>query len=108
VFAETTGAQLWRIEQHKDGSLSVLALSNAAAPPTQKSYELWALPDGKNPVSLGLLPANGRTSHSLTSQQLAALANSAKVAVSLEPQGGSPTGAPTGPVVHVVDLVKSA
>jgi anti-sigma-K factor RskA len=107
-FAATTGAQLWRVEQHADGSLSVSALSSDATPPSQKSYELWALPNGKNPVSLGLLPASGRTSHALTSQQLAALASSMKVAVSLEPQGGSPTGAPTGPVVHVVDLVKSA
>jgi anti-sigma-K factor RskA len=37
----------------------------------------------------------------LDATQLAALAASTKVAVSLEPPGGSPTGAPTGPVLYV-------
>jgi anti-sigma-K factor RskA len=73
-------------------------------PPAGKSYELWGLPDGGAPVSLGLLPASGEVRRDLVAAQRVALAASTKVAVSLEPAGGSPTGAPTGPVLYVAEL----
>jgi anti-sigma-K factor RskA len=37
----------------------------------------------------------------LSATQSAALLTAGKLAVSIEPPGGSPTGAPTGPVVMV-------
>ena len=74
-----------------------------------KSYELWALPDnGSAPVSLGVIPAFCEIDRELTDAQRAALRGSSKVAVSLEPEGGSTTGAPTGPVLFVADRVKRA
>lgn len=74
-----------------------------------KSYELWALPDsGAAPVSLGVIPAVGEIDRELTDAQRAALRGASKVAVSLEPEGGSTTGAPTGPVLFVAERVKSA
>jgi anti-sigma-K factor RskA len=74
-----------------------------------KSYELWALPDnGSAPVSLGVIPAFGEIDRELTDAQRAALRGSSKVAVSLEPEGGSTTGAPTGPVLFVAERVKRA
>ena len=74
-----------------------------------KSYELWALPDsGAPPVSLGVIPAVGEIDRELTEAQRAALRGASKVAVSLEPEGGSTTGAPTGPVLFVADRVKRA
>lgn len=74
-----------------------------------KSYELWALPDsGAAPVSLGVIPAVGEIDRELTDAQRAALRGSSKVAVSLEPEGGSTTGAPTGPVLFVAERVKRA
>jgi anti-sigma-K factor RskA len=62
-------------------------------------FELWSVPAEGAPHSLGLLPASGRGGHALTSEQAGALADTAAFAVSLEPEGGSPTGAPTGPVL---------
>ena len=74
-----------------------------------KSYELWALPDnGAAPVSLGLMPIVGEIDRELTDAQRAALRGASKVAVSLEPEGGSTTGGPTGPVLFVADRVKRA
>jgi anti-sigma-K factor RskA len=74
-----------------------------------KSYELWALPDnGSAPVSLGLMPVEGTFDRELTEAQRAALLGASKVAISEEPEGGSPTGAPTGPVIIVADRVKRA
>jgi len=59
------------------------------------------------PVSLGLMPKNGRRDLVLTAAQRTALAASGKIAVSLEPIGGSPTGAPTGPVLFVAEVTRA-
>lgn len=50
-----------------------------------KAYELWALPRGGQPVSLGLLPAGGTYERTLNTAQRAALLAADKVAVSVEP-----------------------
>jgi len=75
--------------------------------PAGKAHELWALPEGGAPVSLGLLPQTGEQHRVLTPTQQAALAGAKQIAVSLEPQGGSPTGAPTGPVLLVAPLSRA-
>jgi len=92
----------WRVERSADAHrLRVVTIAALAANP-DKTYELWALPrDGQPPVSLGLLPRQGEIARGLTERQTAALLAAGKLAVSIEPQGGSPTGAPTGPVVMV-------
>lgn len=72
--------------------------------PAGRSYELWLLPaEGGAPVSLGVLPAlDARVT--LAAAQAPRLRTGAKLAVSVEPAGGSPTGAPTGPVILVGDI----
>lgn len=62
-----------------------------------RSLELWALPEGAAPRSLGVIPPGGSGRIALPS---AALARIPALAISLEPRGGSPTGAPTGPVLY--------
>ena len=88
--------------------LRAVALGGAR-PQNGKSFELWALPDdGSAPVSLGLMPESGRLDRTLTEAQRAALLGASKVAVSLEPTGGSQTGAPTGPVLFVAERARRA
>jgi anti-sigma-K factor RskA len=85
----------WRVEilgNNQEISLHVLVVHDL---PPGKSHELWALPEGGTPVSLGLMPHTGDYRRVLTPAQQAALASSKQIAVSLEPEGGSPTGAPT-------------
>lgn len=98
-------AQMWSIEAPRNrGELRVAATDNLALDPA-RAYELWALPaDGAAPVSLGLMPKSGRSTLELTDVQRVALSRSRQVAISLEPPGGSPTGAPTGPVLFVADI----
>ena len=75
--------------------------------PAANSYELWMLPGGgAPPVSLGLLPVSGNAALPLDAQALAVLAQTMTLAVSLEPAGGSPTGAPTGPVLFTAPLLR--
>ena len=63
-----------------------------------RSFELWVLPEGQAPVSLGVL--NGREALVLdTAKLLGPDGETASLAITLEPLGGSPSGDPTGPVV---------
>jgi anti-sigma-K factor RskA len=80
---------------------------NPRAAPAGRSFELWMLPDGGNPVSLGLLPEMGAGQLSLSAAQLGVLMRTMTLAVSVEPLGGSPTGAPTGPVILQAPLIRT-
>ena len=65
-----------------------------------RALELWALPPGGNPRSLGLIEPSGLVQIALSAPAETALAQIPALAVSLEPRGGSPTGLPTGPVLY--------
>ena len=73
----------------------------------EKSLELWALPPGQAPRSLGLVATQDKHSVRLKSSADSALGDAALLAISLEPPGGSPTGAPTGPVLYTGPCVKT-
>lgn len=66
--------------------------------------ELWVIPPGGAPRSLGLLDRGAVTTRSVGADLMALIAEGAALAISLEPKGGSPTGAPTGPVVALGPL----
>jgi anti-sigma-K factor RskA len=84
----------WRVEVLGDYEEISLHVQQVHDLPPGKSHELWALPEGGTPVSLGLLPHSGDEQRVLTATQRDALARSKQIAVSLEPEGGSKTGAP--------------
>jgi anti-sigma-K factor RskA len=96
---------LWTIEAPRSrDELRVAATENLKLNPA-RAYELWALPGaGAAPVSLGLMPKAGRATLELNDAQRLALSRSRQIAISEEPPGGSPTGAPTGPVLFVADV----
>jgi anti-sigma-K factor RskA len=96
---------LWTVSRSADSNvLEIRALDNVQNDP-RSAYELWALPrNGGAPVSLGLLPRSGRIERRLSFVQQEALLHSPRVAVSLEPPGGSPSGSPTGPVLILSDV----
>ena len=72
-----------------------------------KDLQLWALPaGGKAPRSLGVVGAGERATVRLAAHAQESLADVPMLALSLEPQGGSPTGAPTGPVLAAGPCVK--
>jgi anti-sigma-K factor RskA len=107
TISAASGSPMWQVEIYgRPGAehLSVRA-SAQTAPPAGRDYELWALPKGGAPVSLGLLPyRHSFARRPLSAAQQQAIAHSTQLAVSVEPPGGSPTGAPTGAVVFVVPL----
>lgn len=101
-----TGAKVWEVDVYS-GRL-ILHAGQLAEHPTDRDYELWALPTGGKPVSLGVLPTSGTAQRTLTAVQRQALANAPQVAVTLEPLGGSPTGQPTTTPIFVAPLRASS
>ncbi len=97
---------LWLISANLEtGELSARAV-NAVAADVDQVFELWMLPESGSPVSMGLLPVSGNSVNRALPAGLRALLKRSKgIAVSIEPPGGSPTGVPTGPVVHTARII---
>lgn len=82
-----------------DGSQRLLVVPAVVdAVSAGKSHELWIIPEGDKPQSLGLM-RTGPTVLPITPRLAAIMKRGASFAISLEPAGGSPTGQPTGPVI---------
>jgi anti-sigma-K factor RskA len=80
-----------------DGAALVLRPLDGFRPTAGRALELWAVPATGAPRSLGLVSA----SESTRVLRTRLLAGTSAFAVSVEPAGGSPTGAPTGPIVSL-------
>jgi anti-sigma-K factor RskA len=81
-----------------DGTVTVVpaALLTGAL---QQSYELWVIPPGGKPHSLGLVDPKRPVKVVVPPELLPHVSADSTLAISLEPVGGSPTGQPTGPVI---------
>jgi anti-sigma-K factor RskA len=85
----------------------VLAVAGDMPADPRHSHELWVIPVGGKPHSLGTM-GSGRQMHMQLADALARLLQQgATIAISVEPRGGSRTGAPTGPVVASGSLSKA-
>ena len=78
-------------------TLQLRAARPIVAGPLQ-SYELWVIPEGGAPLSLAVLGQLDGTLQ-VPEGHRRQLRKGALLAISVEPAGGSPTGAPTGPVI---------
>jgi anti-sigma-K factor RskA len=87
-----------------DGKRLQLKANRNLPTTAQQSFEVWLLPkEGSAPISVGVLNAlNDKAIDVAVPQALIGrIEVGAKLAISVEPRGGSTTGAPTGPVVFV-------
>src|SRR5437870_3893171 len=89
---------------YRDGRTRELRAARPLIAGPAQSYELWLLPaEGGAPISLAVVGALDAR-FQLAASHAQRLRAGGKLAVSVEPAGGSPTGAPTGPVILVGDL----
>jgi anti-sigma-K factor RskA len=73
----------------------------AAERMADKTYQLWmATQPGQPPSSLGLINNDEFTQRAALAGYDPGVITGATYGISLEPLGGSPTGQPTGPVIH--------
>lgn len=69
------------------------------AVPQGRARELWLIPAGSNPVSLGLVSASDNQRRIVPDAIAIQIRQGGTIALSDEPVGGSPTGLPTGAVL---------
>jgi anti-sigma-K factor RskA len=95
-FVATVGAD--------GGSLTIVPASLLTT--DKRSMELWLIPQGGKPASLGLIAAGQPVQLNVPPNLLPLVGSGATLAVSLEPLGGSPTGQPTGEVIAHGNLTR--
>ncbi len=83
-------------------SLTIVPASLLTA--DKRSMDLWLIPQGGKPASLGLVAVGQPVNLNVPAALLPLVGAGATLAVSLEPLGGSPTGQPTGEVIAHGDL----
>jgi anti-sigma-K factor RskA len=77
-----------------------LALAGDMAP------ELWIIPAGGTPHSLGMIPANGAQQRVLTRAEATMAIEGATLAITVEPRQGAPHSAPSSAPVMAAALVE--
>ncbi|SNR26417.1 hypothetical protein EYF88_00485 [Paracoccus sediminis] len=99
----TSGVHYMAVYDRDGGAVGLSHVSGT--PAAGRDFELWVIEAGRPPVSLGVIPAGAPSARLTLDQPLrAAIRPGARLAISLEPAGGSPTGLPTGDVVAAGDL----
>ena len=74
-----------------------------------KSYELWIIQDSLGaPKSLGVIDESGPMMRPTLASYKSNVIETATLAVSLEPEGGSKTGAPSGPVLFAGKMIEAS
>ena len=82
-----------------------LALTITGLEPEQgRTPELWVIPDGSAPVSLGAIPGGGQFERALSERELDLLAAGAQLAVTFEQDDGTRHAEPSPPILLVGPL----
>jgi anti-sigma-K factor RskA len=81
------------------GGTSLMVVPAALLTSDPRAMELWLIPAGDKPHSLGLIEPGRPVRLDVPRDLVARITADATLAVSMEPPGGSPTGQPTGPVI---------
>lgn len=88
------------------GVLRVLVAGLEPEDAQVRSAELWVVPEGGQPLSLGLIPGDGRVERDLTVREKALLVAGATMAVTFEDREGAPHNAPTGDILVAAPLAE--
>ena len=95
--AEGSNVQVVALYNATTGQVRLTALSGAPVP--DKDYELWAIEGSNAPKSMGVVSVTSRNDVKVAPDVLAGFGPGTVLAITLERKGGSPTGAPQGPIV---------
>lgn len=96
LSVEDSQAQ-WQMAVDREQGWIDLRVARGHPLPTEQDLELWLLVEGGSPISLGLIPETD--GQRLRIKSRVPLTGGNGLAISIEPAGGSPSGAPTGPVI---------
>ncbi|WP_448662774.1 anti-sigma factor domain-containing protein [Sphingomonas sp. CJ20] len=82
-----------------DPAGGVLRIRAEAMPDSPKAPELWVIPQGGTPRSLGLVAAHGNSDLDIPADARALLVDGATLAITMEDATGAPHAGPSGPPV---------
>jgi len=82
-----------------DADAGILKMPGPMPIPAGRSAQLWVIEGSAAPKPLGTFRAVAAGSYDAEAKIGAVIAPGTMLAISIEPIGGSPTGAPTGPVI---------
>ncbi|WP_321797243.1 anti-sigma factor domain-containing protein [Caballeronia sp. J97] len=99
ALARKDGVVHWTATVDLRRARLVVVPASRAAIPENRATELWLIPPNAKPIALGVFPADRPATVTLPPAIVAQMSAQAVLAVSDEPPGGSPTGAPTGTVL---------
>lgn len=99
TIVQDSGVASWTATMDIDNARMVLVPVDPQPMDASHSPELWLIPPGEAPISLGVIANDEPSAMRLPANVLARFSGEAVLAVSLEPLGGSPTGAPTGAIL---------
>jgi len=86
----------------------IVAAAAGMAPAAGHAHELWLIPAaGGKPHPMGIVSATAPNKMDVPMPMAADVREGASFAVSVEPPSGSPTGAPTGPVIAQGKLTRA-
>ena len=96
-----------QLKDARDPYIRVRIVQEHPTLPPDRSWQLWILPKAKAaPIPVGLVRLEPMQTIRLERSQIKGVWQSWGMALSVEPKGGSPTGAPTGPVIFKGRCVK--
>ena len=82
----------------------ILTLRVARFDSVERVPELWVIPEGGKPHSLGLVSGGSRLSITLSDEARRFLVDGSTIALTLEPPTGAPHSAPTGAILGTATL----
>lgn len=99
TIQQDNGSTGWTATMDLQHARMVVVPATPVAFEPGRAPELWLIPAGGKPISVGMIAHDKPTTLTLDPALLAQLGPTAALAVSVEPVGGSPTGQPTGAVI---------
>lgn len=96
---EGSGVEFVAVYDQVRDQVRITSLRGEAVP--EKDFELWYINGEQPPVSMGVIPVQQRLQIPLGAEARGEIGPGTVLAVTLEQTGGSPTGAPQGPIVAV-------
>jgi Uncharacterized protein conserved in bacteria len=99
TIQQDNGSTGWTATMDLQHARMVVVPATPVAFAQGRAPQLWLIPAGGKPISVGMIARDRPTTLALDAALLARLGPTAALAVSVEPLGGSPTGQPTGAVI---------
>jgi anti-sigma-K factor RskA len=90
-----------------DATSGKLVIAPTTLDPGKGDAELWIIPDGGTPISLGVVNAKNAQTHSIDTRLRTQIQPGATFAISQEAKGGSADGSPHGPIVASGKIIRA-